>query len=410
VIVVFFFRLPDALPLPDGSTYTFELDDPVPELEGVQLFPVADAEPWAWEGGNNFVSLRFWRTSAIPIPLAAQFAVVDEALERGLPSEFRPEEPSNRESLAAEGLADQDTYSTVVEAVTTMKGESSEQALSDAFDNCLEKAIDIFRACRLIAGTAIHHLSYERLDPIVLYARRSLSGAWDYESLSLLLLHLRAGQLAPPPLGRSEVEGLNQHIEMLLRDHPLLPYAERRLDARVARYVDGDYGDTIVQVQIAAEILFDAVLQLMLWEEGVDAADAADSIYGVGLAKRVRTHYHPRLGGDWRTDGSGAIAEWSTAVARLRGRVVHAGYRPSREEAQNALASADRLEAFIRERMARRRNQYPRTALVALGRRGLLAERAWTRRIRDFLDRADEEPDWLVAFGEWRTELENARG
>jgi hypothetical protein len=182
------------------------------------------------------------------------------------------------------------------------------------------------------------------------------------------------------------------------------------LDAYVSLERDGRFGDAVVSAQTGMEVLLDGLLALMLWEEGVTPEDAAAGPFSdIGFEKRVRTHFHRRLGGNWSTTGRGVMSEWAREVARMRGRVVHSGYRPSANEARRALDITVRVDAFIRKRVMERRNVYPRTTLLLLGRPGLERAGVWRGRIKEFAERADLEPDWIASFAAWRTDLDRLR-
>lgn len=403
--VMFVFPLPDPLPVPDGAFYSFQLDEEIEGLPPVPVKPTPSAAPFPWEPGHNIVSCRFWRVTAPPLSFTARVEAIGEAVEKALPPEFHASNSRGEGSEVA--LQESEPYATAVEAVTLVR-ELDEAALSDAFDRCLEKAALVVRAYRLYSQHPIRHLSYERLDPVVVYATRAIDGEWE-PPLSLMFLHLGVGgAFFPEELTDDALRALSGRIYVALRDHPLEPYAERRLDARIALHVDGDYGEAVVQAQIAAEVLLDNTLALMLWEEGMDPAEAATGAFSEQLSRRTRTQYHPRLGGDWRHDGNGAVAQWRKKIAKIRNRVVHGSYRATRAEAMDALTTADALEGFLRARIAARKKRYPRTALLALGRPGLEMEGAWTRDMQR-LAKSVDEPDWLTDFNAWRNRLTDAR-
>ncbi|MFF4268028.1 hypothetical protein [Streptomyces virginiae] len=131
----------------------------------------------------------------------------------------------------------------------------------------------------------------------------------------------------------------------------------RAAEARRAFRRDGDYRNAVVQAAMYAEIVLTSTLSLMLWEEQLEAPSVEQAVAvfdfsrGGGLATRVKTEYAPRLGGDWNRTLPGPVHDWTHAVAALRNRVVHRGYRPTYQETEAALAAADALLDFIKTRL-----------------------------------------------------------
>ena len=409
-LVVFFIALPDPLPIPDGAIFTFtHLDTYVRELEGHMMAQQAGGPRVEW-AGQNFSSLRFWRTPVERLFWDEKHDAPWRIMRRTHPflmNEGKSEEGHTdaREHLALELGA----YTTVVEAVTPLS-RHRDDAMTDAFEQCFGHIDTFVRAYRLYSRQVMPSLTRERLAPLIPYATRTLVGEPRWGDVGLFLLHENVGPQAAETLDTSELDVFNVFQEVTSRNHPFVLFAERSLDARVAFSRDGRFGDVVINIQTSIEVLLDALLSLLLWEEGMSPEEAARDVFSDdGFAKRVRTHFHARLGGDWRTESGGAMTVWAVDVARMRGRVVHSGYRPSREEAQQALDTAQRVEDFVRQRVAHVRTRYPRTALLLLGRPGLERIGVWSGQIREFAERAEEEPDWLGSFRDWRDALNDAR-
>jgi hypothetical protein len=369
-----------------------------------------EAPPLPLRPGASFVSLRLWRTSARPIEYESIQEPISEAIRKGLPARFHPP-PSGTPNTPLEvaGAPELLTYRTVVEAVTPIDFRRGERAVSDAFDACLEKLEDLVRAYRNYSHLPIHHISRERLPPFAVFITRTLENPPEWaEGLSLMILHMNNPGVTLPDLEDDELRELNTFLSAIVRNHPLVAFAERSVDADVALTLDGDYADALVQLQISAEVLLDGVLTLMLWEEGTAPEDAI-GIFDESLAKRLRTHYGPRLGGDWNPQTSGPLARWRSDISYVRGRVVHAGYRPTIDEARKAAEALAAVEDFVKGRLADRRMRYPRTTLLTLGRPGLERRGVWSGQIKEFAERADDEPDWLGQYAVWREAFDKAR-
>ncbi len=410
-LIVFLIELPEPLPFADGSTLTFELDEEVGGLGDAIAVPTRERMDLAFEPGRSFVSFRFHRV-APRVGVVTGMGPVREAIRKAFPASLHGGEASFDDISSAEAVSepDVDGYSTVVEAVTPARLDEAD-AVSEAFDRCFEQLVDLVRVYRVAYESAAHHhLTIEQLQDVVVYATRSVFGQpeWD-DRPSLMLLEPRLDAAAMDPIAPEQLDRLAGWIWSLRHGHPLVAYAERSADARVALYVDGDYGEAVVQSQISAEILLDAVLTFLLWEEGAVPETVAAEIFSSALARRVRSEYASRLGGDWNTRGSGSVGTWFSRVAYVRNEVVHAGYRPSRQEAEDGLAATAALDEFIRVRLADRRGTYPRTTLLVLGRPGLERMDLWRGEIERFAARADEESDWIAAYGQWRERLTAAR-
>jgi hypothetical protein len=283
--------------------------------------------------------------------------------------------------------------------------------MSSAFDICLQKLNDLVAAYRIYSHHALPLITRQRLPFSTLYATRSLDEPWDWVGMSMMLLHMNV-PFIPDELSAEDIENISNRMSLALWGHPLMLSSGHAKEAQVAFERNGDYGEVLVQTQIAGEILLDGVLTLMLWEVGTSPEDSAD-YFEEGLRKRIRTHYASRLGGGWNLDTSPPLSEWPSKVAYVRGRVVHGGYRPTYTEAVEAQTAGEGLLEFVKIRLGESRTRFPRTTLLTLGQPGLERLGLWSGQIRRF---AEREPDWLEAwgswlasFGVWREEFERAR-
>jgi hypothetical protein len=159
-----------------------------------------------------------------------------------------------------------------------------------------------------------------------------------------------------------QVRELDVMLTRLREGDPFALYAERRHRAQAA-LEGGDFSDAVVDAAIATEILLDAVLSFMLWEERAAPATTV-AILGEPLATRVRTAYHPRIGGTWDVAREPVLKAWDEDVMLRRHRVVHRGIRPTEAEARKALGSAAALEEWVTDLVVAKRFTYLRTALM----------------------------------------------
>jgi hypothetical protein len=84
-----------------------------------------------------------------------------------------------------------------------------------------------------------------------------------------------------------------------------------------------------------------------------------------------------------------------------------AGYEPSRSEAEQALNALSALEEFAKMRVAEKRKQSPKTALIVLGPDELDRRGGWDRRIREFAEQ-NQENTWLADYNAWRAQVSAA--
>jgi hypothetical protein len=418
--LVFLIRLPDPLPFTPGTTMTFSLDRVVPELDGVGLLIEEDGALLPGDArGNLFVSLKYWQVPAEEVD-EGDWEAIDEVIRSIVPAEAHEElrpaaavAEDSDEGLQHQGSAQTEAdglvspYTTVVEAVTVLL-EDDEDPLSEAFDRCLEKLAAVVRALRVASRLPLAPITQERLPFIVPFLTCDFesNGNW---AQGLFLTHMNVpGPLLPPQLSPAQRADFQAQMTASAM-HPLFAFAVRAAEAELAFERYGDMDIAVINAQVSAEVLLDTVLELLMREEGL-APDAAAEVFESGLVRRVRTQFPARLGGDWDTAGRGPVGSWISNLARLRGRVVHAAYEPTRTETQAALGALGGLEGFVKTRVAAQRFNYPKTALVVLGQTGLQRRGIWSTRFQAHLRGLAVDVDTILAeFAEWQRELEALR-
>jgi hypothetical protein len=394
--------LPDPLPFPNGliQTFTFEASV-VPGLEGMMMAQTLDHGP-VESSGHQFASLRFWRAPPSDPMRGMEAEAVDYVMRLVLPAELL----QGGESRSVDPPpAD---HTTVVEAVTVLD-PAEEDPMTEAFERCFGLIGSVLRSYRTYAKVSMPSLTRERLPPLLLYATRTAASPPEWGGLGLFLLHTNVDYV-PEPMTKAELDEMQGYMMVLSREHPLALFSDFSLEAQVALERDGRYGEAISLIQTSMEVLFDGVLGLLLWETKSDPEEVARRIFRGSLFRRVTAQLAPRLGGDWSVEGEAPIAQWRAAIARPRNRIVHTGYRPSYDEAVRARTAGGRVEEFLMERLVEQRRSYPRTALLLVSERGLRRRGGMDRFMREFVARADEEPDWLASFRDWRSAVDQARG
>jgi hypothetical protein len=315
-------------------------------------------------------------------------------------------------------LGAEESFATVFEAVTPLLPVSAEagvdvnRSVDDAFDRCIENLRELVRAYVIMSKDArVLPPTRHSLYPIIPWTTRCPDGC-DWGGMGLYLPNIGSHAIPAPTGTLDETHRAPFGITLMRmkRGDPTTIFAEHARTAWRAYWMEGDYAAAVVETHISTEVLLDAILLMMAWEEGTSPSEAA-GWFDIGLSRRLRTFYPPRLGGDWNTrDPNSVIGEWARDVRDLRNQVVHRGYWPTEEEASRAVQTAEKVEDFVKGCLAAKRNKYPRTTLLVLGRPGLQRLGLYAGQIKKFAETvANKEPDWLESYGHWAQEVEMHR-
>lgn len=368
-LFVFLFGLPTEMPVGDGSTWDFEMPgdlgtewDFLVERRPTEAFtsgPVVPARiPHAsvkvWQVRREEMT-RLRDLGPVRTVAAAVFPNVD-------PARFTPVEIGG-------------SYDTVVEVVTQAARADVEDQRWPLVSVCFERSLTAVNELLFALGGAtddpeLRPVSVDELGPAALVASRPLDGGVDVEpQLYGLNLRLRVPREA---IDQEGVERLGATLSARRQEHPFLVYGRLSRDARRAK-ATGDYPGAAVLAATSGEVLLNTVLRAILVEEG--RADTIESMFGDprgGFISRLRREYAPRLGGRWEPNSIDTeVGHWFDDTHSLRNSVLHVGHRPTPSEAASALHGAGVLEAFVFERLASKRYQYPKTVLSTLGEPGL---------------------------------------
>jgi hypothetical protein len=389
-VVAFFIPLPEPLGIPQRATYSFDEGADLPDVEPEPVFVERGLPSIPHRDSSQlFVSLKFWRAQSTLVQLIEQMVAVGRVLDqvRGP----HPNPSTDHLDLACP--------LTVVEAVTQLR-DGSPADISAAFDRCLARIGDVVFAYGLATHQSIAPLTVRRLCPYITYMTRDASSdKWIGTSVMDLGHYNEIRRMIPPDLDENAQQRLLGALSAMAMDDPTVPYLELSSEARRAFDREGDTRSAVIHSQAACEVLLDSVLQALLWEEGVTPREAANGLFSPRstLGGRVSRSdvYAVRLGsGHWRFDGDGPVATWYKCLANLRNRCVHAGYRPSNNEALVASRAQFALRDFIADRLVDKQRRFPRTA-------SLFTSRA--------LQASTKNQD-IADFGLWRAGLVQARG
>ena len=354
-LIAFFLPLPEPVGIPHGNCIEFDEDIVIAGADPLPIYLTADTPPIPGRSADKVsTSIRIWQVKSKMVQMAEQWTAVSATVRAVMGS---PPDTSRLDF-------DFETPITVAEAVTRLL-EQTEKGITAAFDRCLTRVDSIIRAYGLATGHAVAPVTRQRMtDAIPYLTRHPLSQEWSAPSL-FLLGHNEVRRYVPPMLDERTQEGMLSYLGSQLENDPVLSYLELSAEARRAFDREGDTRAAVIYAESSCEVLLDGVLKALFWEDGLNPSAAASFFASnLGLAKRIKSNkaYSPRLGGgDWTFDGQGPIAHWHSSVAALRNRCVHAGYRPSNDEALAASIAKGELAAFIADRLKQKQKQYPKT-------------------------------------------------
>lgn len=363
-VVSFFVLLPEALPFPSGSTTSLQIQT-ADAVGRTREAPLPNGNTMRLGPGLTFTWMRFWQ---IPQPAGLDpraLAIIDSVLHQVIPALALPDPDRAAQLSDGPDPEPHDGMATVLE-MTTGVVVPTRKAVEQAFELCFHQALQADRCLRVSQRRASTRLTLPRVHQIVPTAIRHLDGIWESRLLTLVAHHELPQPEAPTLLDEAGLERYRTHFHAMSSGHPMVLYWDRRLQG-VAAYDKGDYEEAILWSAVAAEILLDALLAVMLWEDGATAAAAA-RIFAKPLARRVDADYHERLGAsDWRRTDDSPVALWYTRLAATRNRIVHRGHTPHHDEATQSATAGEELADFIVNCVRRCREERRLTADIILG-------------------------------------------
>ncbi|WP_133160296.1 hypothetical protein [Cryobacterium zongtaii] len=282
----------------------------------------------------------------------------------------------------------------------------TENAISDAFDLGLAGIQDLQRAYALATQHPIELLTRELLPPMVPTTTRIVtdrSDGWPGAVGIFLANSVGISALAlPEPLTEQQNAAFRFAFEA--PDTPFATYADLRRESAAALRLRGDSRSSTLASATAAEVFLDTLLLHLLWEEG-STAEAAARLFTTSIARRVRSQYAQRLGGIWNCmDATTPPGAWLELTANVRNRLIHAGVRPTRADAETAYRATIHLERYAADLLCgpTRLPRYSRTALALVGDPGLIRRGVQSATIAAYR-RDEEDADWGAEFTNWRS-------
>ncbi|GKV73577.1 hypothetical protein [Pseudarthrobacter sp. NCCP-2145] len=422
LLVTFFIPLPDFMRIPDNTILASyrPIDSSVIRwIEEFGPMPPRDSTHSRFPNSVNLVNtalligstvFRRYKADAAQIsdlPLMAEmFARHTPGAKGAANMTPGPDAPSLFRSVAEVAIPlDHLAYEAYLsDAISGMLIRDKRSITHEFMRSALERALEVLRSWQSAyyeaTRRAVTLVEYELLPPVILVAVRSLRDINDEVPVTP-----SAFVTGNTPSHIGPVHDLNED-EMLTFRHAssvVSPFT-RHLDlyrqgcVALAR---GNTRECVVMLATAAESFVNVLLAHMQWEECL-TPELSVQEWSPSLEHRIKNSFHNRLGGVWNVSVPGPVQDWERQVAAIRHRVVHAGYKPSMEEARSSLSTLNNFVSFCGDRLAHGGNlkKYARTALSMIGVEGLKRRGRYTRAVRD-LQNDSSEPKWDEVFARW---------
>lgn len=407
----FLFRLPGALGVEDG-TRVLQIYDPSSEFEGAGTFAEVTIHQVDMESDDDPTVLSNLAVSA-----------VDGSGESTRAETQAPMRIRRRHTVAAV-VTPADSPSPIPN-----KWDGHIENLGprhDAFMRALHAARAVARSASL-HGQGISPIlpTYERLPAMILMWDAVIGDHVDVHALDdiewqktsiMQLEHRNLPGVEPVPMSGEALEFWAMQVGAGM---PAVLARERFIEAQRLAHQEGEYGAAVMSAATGVEVLCDATLSALLWEECFKSEEknwkrAMTHALGIYSDRtplyRETKHIPPRLGGDWTSSASPWQA-YRSGAAGLRNRVVHAGYEPGRQEALEAIQQAVETQKFLYSRLVHNAEEYPRCAIMFVGKEVLSDRGALNSRLAKFIDDvAPTEPSYIVNYSGWHRDLVNKAG
>lgn len=363
-----------------------------------------DDAPWVkFTEGKGFVGIKLWEVPDVPDRFMRQDLTSEvialTRMHRSNPMVFPRLGTEYDNTLPAKG--------TILELATPFKLENEEtirDALSDAFDRCLEELNAFLGSYILVTkDPRIKPINRQNCRPFLPMLFQHETG--DYYNYSLfgaredLAQYFNLNEF-------SEDETWNFAISLSRRKRgdPFSVFADRARAAHRYYKVDGDYSSAVVTAQTACEVYLNSILLAIEWEKRTLRAVTRPWFEErISFLSRVSRYLQPALGGNWSNPPGFGVSSSLSELAQMRNEIVHSGKTPSEFDAKRAIEAMGKVETFMKHRLAGKKRAYPRTTLMVLGEPGLRRLGSWDKWIEKWIeDHAAQESDWIVDFVSWR--------
>jgi hypothetical protein len=122
-----------------------------------------------------------------------------------------------------------------------------------------------------------------------------------------------------------------------------------------------DYRLTVINLGTGFEAFVSALLRSLMREKLVDEAKIQSYLENSGLTQRV-TKLGLYIEGDFdMKNGSGPLGVWYRRPYHIRHRAVHAGYTPTKAEAEESLQHTAQAVTYLRDLVKKKGAEFPKT-------------------------------------------------
>lgn len=404
-LITFYIPLPHPVGFPHNSSITFPRPEHIPWLQDT-VKRVSEGDSTSFRNGDaNFVSIMLKRAKEMESSSVNQMATACSLVDEIIGSDVLLSQVMEKFQIRV--------ASTVMQATTVLIRPSSgshNEAISDALERVFEEATGFLTSYRIeTQDLAVDLLSRIQCVPWVPYIarvsdfqgddsfRRGIPGLYSVnDGESLRLEHFKE---------RDDIaffELVAETAYTLHEGNPTITAYHELFRARRSCFLEGDFRSSIVSSFTAIEYFYGAVLNLLHWELNTPRSTVRQMLDTEGFATRLKTQYHPLLGGNWNPDKPTSITAQVNKVARTRGRVIQAGYQPDEHEARRTLAESQRLISLLKNRVFTQIHRFGRTNFVVFGARNLKHRGGWTRRMRELIgDEVEARQSFLASFRSW---------
>lgn len=151
------------------------------------------------------------------------------------------------------------------------------------------------------------------------------------------------------------------HLYYLLETNknPFILLSDNYLTAK-REFENKNYRNTIIFIQLYIETLLKTIFINLLIEEGLTENDAETVLAEIPFLSLIKKYLHQKLGGKWNiTENSSVVGNWYNNTYVIRNKIIHRGYKPNQQEAENAFKSSQAFITYTIELIKKKKNIYP---------------------------------------------------
>jgi hypothetical protein len=253
------------------------------------------------------------------------------------------------------------------------------------YERCL-RAVNQFLWAYMVAteDPAVRFLTVEMLDSMQVADYRTTPGRSEGRvEVHVMSAHI-PGHLAENRRVTERLDYLGLALHNFEFSHPMDRARIWLTKSRHALGEVGDYEQSVLYLEVAAEALMSAVEELHLVDLGRSSVEVEEALNSKRSFGQFLSRMQAVLGGNWNGQGPGAVGVFSKVLYELRNRIAHRAEHISYEDVERAFRAYEAFEAFLLERLLSVRSKYPRIAFGVYGRAGLQRAGALDKRMAEF--------------------------